>query len=152
MTSPSWVDYLDAAHTSGYPELRYSTGGKGERGVPTLGETLREARAAKKAKLAQVEAETRIERARLEALESDKLEALPDDVYTKGAIRNYALYLGLDPDRVLALYREARPAAVATRPLSQVATTTRLAPLTYVLVTSVLVVIMLVALLALHVL
>jgi len=58
--------------------------------VPTLGETLRQARVAKKAKLGQVEAETRIERARLEALESDDLASLPDDVYTKGAIRNYA--------------------------------------------------------------
>jgi cytoskeleton protein RodZ len=120
--------------------------------VPTLGETLRQARVAKKAKLGQVEADTRIERARLEALESDDLAVLPDDVYTKGAIRNYALYLGLDPDKTLALYREARPAAVATRPLSQVATTTRLTPLTYVTASLLLAILIVVGLFVTHVL
>jgi cytoskeletal protein RodZ len=120
--------------------------------VPTLGETLRDARKAKNAKLTQVAAETRIDRERLEALEADRLDALPDDVYTKGAIRNYALYLGLDPNQALAQYREARPAAVATRPLSQVSTTTRLTPLTYATVSLLLLVIAFVALFALHIL
>jgi cytoskeleton protein RodZ len=119
--------------------------------VPTLGQTLREARTAKKAKLSQVVIETRIDRVRLEALESDDFDALPDDVYTKGAIRNYALWLELDPDQTLTLYREARPAAVATRPLSQVSTTTRLTPLTYVAVTLLLIIILTIALFALHV-
>jgi cytoskeleton protein RodZ len=102
-----------------------------ENRVPTLGETLREARTKKKAKLSQVEAETRIERAKLDALESDNLAALPDDVYTRGAIRNYALYLGLDADRTEALYRAARPAAVVPRPLSHVTTVTHITPLAY---------------------
>jgi cytoskeletal protein RodZ len=119
--------------------------------VPTLGETLREARGRKKVNLAQVEAETRIERARLEALEADRLDALPDDVYTKGAIRNYALYLGLNPDQTLSLYREARPAAVATRPLSQVTTTTRLTPLTYATVSLLVVILIVAALFITHV-
>jgi cytoskeleton protein RodZ len=119
--------------------------------VPTLGETLREARAAKKAKLTQVESETRIDRARLQALEADSLDDLPDDVYTRGAIRNYALYLGLDPDRALTLYREARPAAVVTRPLSQVSTRTTLTPLTYATVSLVVVILLMVALFALHI-
>jgi cytoskeletal protein RodZ len=119
--------------------------------VPTLGETFREARTAKRTKLSEVEVQTRISRVRLEALEKDDLDALPDDVYTKGAIRNYSLYLGLDPDKSLSLYREARPAAVATRPLSQVTTSTRLTPLTYVLASLVLVILLTVALFALHV-
>ena len=120
--------------------------------MPTLGETLREARNAKKAKLTQVETETRIERARLEALEADRLGDLPDDVYTKGAIRNYALYLGLDPNHVLDLYREARPAAVATRPLSQVSMRTTFTPLTYAAVSLLGLIVLMVALFALHVL
>ncbi|MDB5059334.1 MAG: transcriptional regulator, family [Chloroflexi bacterium] len=116
-----------------------------------MGQTLREARVAKKAKLSQVVTETRIDIVRLEALESDDFESLPDDVYTKGAIRNYALWLDLDPDQTLTLYREARPAAVATRPLSQVSTTTRLTPLTYVALTLLLIIILTIALFALHV-
>lgn len=119
--------------------------------MPTLGSSLREARTRKKASLAQVEAATRITRARLEALEADKLDALPDDVYTKGAIRNYALYLDLDPDQMLTLYREARPAAVAVRPLSQVTTSTRLTPLTYATISLLVVILIVAALFVTHV-
>jgi cytoskeleton protein RodZ len=124
---------------------------EGEGRVPTLGQTLREARTRKKAKLTLVATETRIPLERLEALEQDALEALPDDVYTKGAIRNYALWLDLNPDEVYAQYRAARPAAVATRPLSQVTTTTRLTPLTYVTISLIVMVLVIVALFATHV-
>jgi cytoskeleton protein RodZ len=119
--------------------------------VPTLGETLREARQQKKAKLTQVETETRIARDKLEALESDNLEALPDDVYTRGAIRNYALYLGLDANETLALYRAARPADVAVRPLSRVTTVTRVTPFTYAMVSALVAVLVVVALFATHI-
>jgi cytoskeletal protein RodZ len=124
---------------------------RGGKTVPTLGETFREARTRKKARLNQAAAETRIDVARLEALESDNLDALPDDVYTKGAIRNYALWLGLSPDDMYALYRNERPAAVATRPLSQVTTTTRLTPLTYATISLVVAVLVVVVLFATHV-
>jgi cytoskeleton protein RodZ len=119
--------------------------------VPTLGETLREARQQKKAKLAQVETETRIARDKLEALESDNLEALPDDVYTRGAIRNYALYLGLDANETLALYRAARPAGVAVRPLSRVTTVTRVTAFTYAMVSALVAVLVVVALFVTHI-
>lgn len=119
--------------------------------MPTLGETLRDARTRKKAKLTQVEAETKIARAQLEALESNNFDALPDDVYTRGAIRNYAIWLELDPNQALALYRDARPAQVATRPLSQVTTTTRLTPLTYATISLLIVILVIVALFVTHV-
>jgi cytoskeletal protein RodZ len=146
------VPGLDWRNPAGYADHRHGTVTKEFKRLPTLGETFREARNAKKAKLGQVEAETRIDRARLEALEADRLADLPDDVYTRGAIRNYALYLGIDPDRALALYREARPAAVATRPLSQVTTRTTFTPLTYAAVSLLALIILMVALFALHVL
>lgn len=120
--------------------------------MPTLGETLRAARARKKAKLSQVASETRIPLQRLEALEEDRLDDLPDDVYTKGAIRNYALWLELSPDEMYSLYRTLRPAAVATRPLSQMTTSTRLTPLTYATVSLLILVLAVVALFATHVL
>ncbi|HVA90119.1 MAG TPA: helix-turn-helix domain-containing protein [Chloroflexota bacterium] len=119
--------------------------------MPTLGETLRDARATKKAKLGQVEAETRIARATLEALETDRLEVLPDDVYTRGAIRNYALYLDLDADQTLALYRSARPAQIVARPLSQVTTVTRLTPLTYAMISALVGILVVVALFVTHI-
>ena len=119
--------------------------------MPTLGETFRDARTRKRARLTQVENDTRITRAQLEALESDNYDALPDDVYTRGAIRNYALYLDLDPDQMLGLYRTARPAQVVARPLSRVTTTTRLTPLTYVTVSLLVVILIVAALFVTHV-
>ncbi|MGH2346219.1 MAG: helix-turn-helix domain-containing protein [Chloroflexota bacterium] len=119
--------------------------------MPTLGETLREARQKKKVKLSQVEAETRIERAKLDALEADNLVALPDDVYTRGAIRNYALYLDLDADQTLALYRAARPAHVAARPLSNVTTVTRVTPFAYAVVAALVSILVVGVLFATHV-
>ena len=48
-------------------------------------------------KLAQVAERTKIPLDRLQALESDRYVDLPDDVYMRGAIRNYSIFLGLDP-------------------------------------------------------
>jgi cytoskeleton protein RodZ len=119
--------------------------------MPTLGETLREARTRKKVRIAQAATDMRVDQARVEALEADNYDAFPDDVYMRGAIRNYALYLDLNPDEALTLYRNARPAAVAVRPLSHVTTTTRLTPVTYATVAVLVVIILIVALLVTHV-
>lgn len=80
----------------------------------SLGETLRQARLDRGASLADVEAETRIRRRYLEALEAEDYSSLPALVYTRGFIRSYARYLGLDPELTLDLYapsrmREERP-------------------------------------------
>ena len=80
----------------------------------SLGETLRQARLDRGASLADVEAETRIRRKYLEALEAEDYGSLPALVYTRGFIRSYARYLGLDPELTLDLYapgrmREERP-------------------------------------------
>ena len=118
--------------------------------MPMLGETLKDARSRKKAKLGQVATEIRQPLDRLEALEADNYDALPDDVYTKGAIRNYALYLDLNPDEMYSLYRDRRPAAVAVRfgERTDVATRTRFTPLAYATVSLVLVILVVVALFA----
>jgi cytoskeletal protein RodZ len=69
-----------------------------------LGDLLRKAREAKGLSLAQVEEATRIRGAYLQALEEEAFEQLPAPVYTRGFLKNYALYLGLDAQQVLALY------------------------------------------------
>lgn len=66
-----------------------------------LGQWLREAREAKGLSLAQVEEATRIRQKYLAALESGRREELPGDVPTRGFLRNYALYLGLNPDEAI---------------------------------------------------
>ncbi len=72
-----------------------------------LGELLRKAREDKGFSLQQAEEATKIRAAYLQALEEEKLDLLPASVYVKGFIRNYASALGLDPQQVLAFYRES---------------------------------------------
>jgi cytoskeletal protein RodZ len=85
-----------------------------------LGEVLRAARESKGVDLARVERDTKIRTRYLSALERGEYRELPGSVYTKGFLRNYAHYLGLDPEYLTDLYRletngAAQP-AVATPP------------------------------------
>jgi len=75
-----------------------------------LGERLREARERKGVSLEEVERTTRIRAKFLQALEEEDFAALPGETFARGFVRNYALYLGLDPQEMLALYDEARKA------------------------------------------
>jgi len=118
---------------------------------PTLGESLRSARARKRMKLPEVAEKTRIPLERLEALETDRYGDLPDDVYLRGAIRNYAIFLGLDPDAMVAIYRAARPQAEKRAPLSVAPTTRTVALVPATIGVLVLVVLILLALVLLHV-
>lgn len=70
-----------------------------------LGEVLRAAREAKGVDLVRVERETKIRERYLAALESGDYRDLPGAVYTRGFLRNYGTYLGLDTDYLLDLYR-----------------------------------------------
>jgi cytoskeleton protein RodZ len=73
-----------------------------------LGERLRQARESQGISLAQASQETRILQRYLVALEEGDLAHLPGDVYARGFIRNYASYLGLPAEDVIALYRHER--------------------------------------------
>jgi cytoskeleton protein RodZ len=64
--------------------------------VQGVGETLREARERRGIDLAEVEATTRIRARFLRALENEEWDVLPGEAYTRGFIRTYAGYLGLD--------------------------------------------------------
>ncbi len=67
-----------------------------------LGQWLREAREARGLSLAEVEAATRIRQVFLSALEADDWSSLPNEVVGRGFLRNYARFLGLDPDELVA--------------------------------------------------
>jgi cytoskeleton protein RodZ len=83
-----------------------------------VGQLLQEARQQKGVSLEQVEEATRIRQKFLKALEEENYTALPAEAYVKGFLRNYALYLGLDPEEVLALYegRDVKGKAAPARP------------------------------------
>jgi cytoskeletal protein RodZ len=84
-----------------------------------LAETLQAARRQSGLSLEHVERDTRIRAAHLRALERDDFRRLPSPVYTRGFVRTYATYLGLDPDYMVRLYDEAigyrpQPVSLAT--------------------------------------
>lgn len=83
-----------------------------------LGHLLRETRESKEISLAQAEARTRIRQKFIVAMEAEDWAALPGGVATRGFLRNYAIYLGLDEARVLQLYQSrAKPAPPVAMPV-----------------------------------
>ena len=110
------------------PAGRSGDGGHGqEPRTPPPGERLADrlaaAREAKGVDLMRAERETKIRRQYLAALERGAWEELPAGVYARGFLRNYAVYLGLDPDEVLSAWSRERgdvpqePAIVVPRPI-----------------------------------
>lgn len=71
-------------------------------GPSSPGEILRAARLRRRLSLVEAEQATRIRQRYLQALEDDDYAALPTGVYSVGFLRNYAIYLGVPPDDVLA--------------------------------------------------
>jgi cytoskeletal protein RodZ len=76
--------------------------------VARLGDALRERREHKGVTMQQAAEDTRIREKFLQAIESGDYQSLPGTVYTKGFLRNYAQYLGLDAEEMLALYTGER--------------------------------------------
>jgi hypothetical protein len=70
-----------------------------------VGDILRQARTRRKVELSEVEVATRIRLRYLQAIEAEEWEVLPGGVYTRGFIRTYANFLGLDGDRLVDDYR-----------------------------------------------
>ena len=75
--------------------------------------------------LYRVERDTKIRSKYLSALEEGEFGDLPGDVYTRGFLRNYATYLGLDADEIEEEWRQeagevelARPMIVGPQPMT----------------------------------
>jgi cytoskeletal protein RodZ len=95
--------------------LRFGAGERGDPGDPGPGlpDRLAAARERKGVDLVRAERDTKIRLRYLSALESGDYRDLPGAVYTKGFLRNYAIYLGLDPEDVLRQWRRERGEATA---------------------------------------
>ncbi len=70
-----------------------------------IGTVLRKARSRRKVELSEVEAATRIRLRYLRAIEDEEWDVLPGGFYTRGFIRTYASFLGLDGERLADQYR-----------------------------------------------
>ena len=96
----------------------------------SVGEILIEGRKLKGLTLEIVERETRIRKSILEKLEKGDWSSL-EPTYIKGLLKNYANYLGLDEQRVLAFYRreyDEKKQAKSTRQLKKIQPRFRLTP------------------------
>ncbi len=75
--------------------------------MASLGQSLKDQREARNISLEEIASATKIVPRYLEALEADRLNAMPGGFFIKGIIRSYAQAVGLDPDELLGRYREA---------------------------------------------
>ena len=74
-----------------------------------IGSSLREARERQKLELPEIERATHIRSRYLGALEEERFDVLPGLAYTKGFLRTYADYLGLDGQRFVDEYSTRFP-------------------------------------------
>ena len=73
-----------------------------------LGQILRQARENKGLSLEEAHEETRINVQYLEALENGEYSVLPSTTHTRGFLRNYARFLGLDPEPLIERYTQSQ--------------------------------------------
>src|ERR687897_1647710 len=73
--------------------------------MPSIGETLREARMRQRLDIADVEDRTKIRAKYLRALENEEFGMLPGPTFVKTFLRTYAEMLGLDPHVLVEAYR-----------------------------------------------
>lgn len=82
--------------------------------LQSLGQTLRQAREALALTLDEVETQTRIRAKYIQALESGDLSVLPSVTHAKGFLRNYAQFLHLDANALVATFGEITGAGTAS--------------------------------------
>jgi cytoskeleton protein RodZ len=76
--------------------------------MESIGEKLRLARERSNLTIEQVARETNVARRFLRALEEEDFETFPGETYAMGFLRNYAEFLGLDPDELISTYRNIK--------------------------------------------
>jgi hypothetical protein len=79
---------------------------------------MRDARLRRGLTLAEASADTRINPAYLEAIESERWELMPAPVYARGFFRSYARYLGLPPDAIERLVPTGLPRPLDLEPVA----------------------------------
>ncbi|MGD0679784.1 MAG: helix-turn-helix domain-containing protein [Polyangiaceae bacterium] len=83
-------------------------------GVDTLGHYLRDHRGRRSMSIAELARITRIPSSSLEAIEADRFDELPGEVFVRGFLRAYAQAVGLLAPEVLARYTSSRRVAYVT--------------------------------------
>lgn len=81
-----------------------------------VGPALEKARRIRGLTLDEASRDTRLRIDQLTALEREDFAALPNDAFVRGALRTYAQYLGVSPDKVLTAYARHAAEPEAPRP------------------------------------
>ena len=81
----------------------------------SLGELLKKRRDELGLSIKDAEKQTNIRAAYLEQIEAAAYDKLPDDIYSRGYVKNYADFLGFDTAPLLNLYKKERQAFAARR-------------------------------------
>jgi cytoskeletal protein RodZ len=76
--------------------------------MESIGEKLRLARERNSLTIEQVARETHVAKRFLKALEDEDFSAFPGETYAMGFLRNYAEYLGLNPEDLIGIYRNIK--------------------------------------------
>lgn len=71
----------------------------------TVGDVLKQEREKKFYTLLEIEKATKIRKELLEALEQGQYHKLPPPTFIQGFIKNYGKFLGLNPEKLLAIFR-----------------------------------------------
>ncbi len=79
-----------------------------------IGSELRRARLARRLSLDDITRTTKISPSVLRSLENNAFHNVPRGLFTRGYLRAYASYVGLDPEPIVAAYRETFDPPVAT--------------------------------------
>src|SRR5512136_1811666 len=93
-----------------------------------LGDQLRRAREDKGLSLEESEKATGIRKRFLQAMEEGRFDALPGEIQLRGFLRNYAGYVGLNGDDLIAIYeRRTRPVPAGPAPAGPAPSTGKVA-------------------------
>jgi cytoskeleton protein RodZ len=74
-----------------------------------IGNILKEAREARGLTLDKVEADTKIRKKYISAMEQDEFQALPGPIYARAFLKNYAKYLNIDTEEISVFLNEIHP-------------------------------------------
>lgn len=77
-------------------------------GGESFGGWLRQQREVRQIELREIADRTKISVRYLRAMEQDRFDLLPGSIFAKGFLREYAKYLGLDPDEAVNFYLSTR--------------------------------------------
>ncbi|SMC64771.1 helix-turn-helix domain-containing protein [Sporomusa malonica] len=96
--------------------------------MQTVGEILRAERVKKSLSIKDVESAISIRALYLNAIEEGNYSVIPGEVYLKGFIRNYATFLGLNPQQVMEVYRQNKGQASELAPTVSQSETIQVSP------------------------